>query len=103
SDYREYRLGPALPGLRPAVIDWLVAEFKAERVTSDESAFAQEVKIGETVLHVSYSPDGESHVGIWMDRGPDTRLVAEIARRLDAALATYRFDQFIGQPPSSTP
>lgn len=99
SDYREYRLGPALPGLRPAVIDWLVAEFSAERVSSDEAAFAQEVKIGETVLHVSYSPDGESHVGIWMDRGPDTRLVAEIARRLDAALATFRFDQYIGQPP----
>ena len=100
SDYREYRLGPALPGLRPAVIDWLVAEFKAERLTSDEAAFAQEVKVGETVLHVSYSPDGESHVGIWMDRGPDTRLVAEIARRLDAALATYRFDKYIGQPPT---
>jgi|CXWL01.1.fsa_nt_gi hypothetical protein len=99
SDYREYRLGPALAGLRPAVIDWLVEEFKAERVTTDEAAFAQEVKIGETLIHVSFSPDGESHVGIWMDRGPDTRLVHEIAKRLDAALATYRFDKFIGQPP----
>ncbi len=100
SDYREYRMGPALPGLRPAVIDWLVAEFKAERITSDETAFAQEVKVGETVLHVSYTPDGEAHVGIWMDRGPDTRLVAAIAKRLDAALATYRFDRFIGPTPT---
>lgn len=98
SDYREYRIGPALAGLRPAVIDWMVAEFKAERVTNDESAFAQEVKIGETVINLSFSPEGESHVGIWMDRGPDTRLVAEIASRLDAALATYRFDQFLGTP-----
>lgn len=100
SDYREYRVGPALAGLRPALIDWLVTEFKAERVTNDEAAFTQEVKIGETVIHVSFSPDGESHVGVWMDRGPDTQLVAEIARRFDAALATYRFDTFIGRPPA---
>jgi hypothetical protein len=33
-----------------------------------------------------------------MDRGPDTRLVAEIATKLDAALATYRFDKFLGLP-----
>ena len=96
SDYREYRIGPALTGLRPAVIDWLVSEFKGERVTNDESAFAQEVKIGDTIVKVSFSPEGESHVGIWMDRGPDTRLVAEIATKLDAALATYRFDRFLG-------
>jgi hypothetical protein len=98
SDYREYRIGPALTGLRPAVIDWLVSEFKGERVTNDESAFAQEVKIGDTIVKVSFSPEGESHVGIWMDRGPDTRLVAEIATKLDAALATYRFDKFLGLP-----
>jgi len=96
SNYREYRIGPALTGLRPAVIDWLVSEFKGERVTNDESAFAQEVKIGETIVKVSFSPDADAHVGIWMDRGPDTQLVAEIAKRLDAALATYRFDQFLG-------
>jgi hypothetical protein len=98
ADYREYRIGPALAGLRPAVIDWMISEFKGERVTNDETAFAEEVRIGETVVKVSFSPEGESHVGIWMDRGPDTRLIAEIAQRLDAALATYRFDKFLGLP-----
>lgn len=98
SDYREYRMGPALTGLRPAVIDWLVSEFKAERVTSDETAFAQEVKIGDTIVKVSFSSDSDAHLGIWMDRGPDTRLIADIAPRLDAALATYRFDRFLGKP-----
>ena len=45
-----------------------------------------------------FSADGDAHVGIWMDRGPDTRLIADIATRLDAALATGRFDQFLGLP-----
>lgn len=96
SDYREYRIGPALAGLRPALIDFLVAEFHADAVPADEAAFSREVTIGGAAVHISYRAE-DRHVGVWMDRGTDTRLVATIAERFDAALRTGRYDHLFGR------
>lgn len=96
SGYREYRIGPALAGLRPALIDFLVAEFQAQRLPAEEADFSHEVVIGGDTVHISFREE-DHHVGVWMDRGTDTQLVATIAERFDAALATRRYDHLMGR------
>ena len=91
SGYREYRVSPATEGLRAAMVDFLVAEFSGERVPPAEDAFSHEVRIGGASVHVSWRAE-DAHVGVWMDRGGDTRLVDTIADRFDSALATGRYD-----------
>jgi hypothetical protein len=94
SGYREYRVQPASPALREAMIEFLVREFGGERLPVATDAFAHEVRIGEAVVNVSYTEGtgSDAHVGVWMDRGTDLGLVATIAARFDAALATRRYD-----------
>ncbi len=96
SGYREYRIGPARAGLRAALIDFLVAEFQAERLPAEEGAYSHGVRIGTDTVHLSYRED-DHHVGIWMDRGTDTRMVATIGDRFDAALRTGRYDHLFGR------
>jgi hypothetical protein len=93
--YREYRVGPALETLRPALIDFLVTEFQAERLEVEPSAFANTVRIQGVTVSISNNTS-ERHVGVWMDRGIDSTLVATIAARFDAALATGRYDLHFG-------
>jgi hypothetical protein len=93
--YREYRVAPATAALRPALIDFLVSEFQAERVPAEPDAFSHEVLIKGATVHISYA-ERERHVGVWMDRGTDSQLVATIAERFDAALATGRYDHLFG-------
>jgi len=95
SGYREYRVAPATAGLRPALIDFLVAEFQAERMPVEEGAYAHTVRVQGATIHISYA-ERERHVGVWMDRGTDSQLVATIAERFDAALATGRYDHLFG-------
>jgi hypothetical protein len=89
--YREYRVAPAQESLRAALIDFLVLEFDGERQPAEPDAYAHEVRIGDAVVHVGYD-EGDHHVGVWMDRGVDSALVATIAARFDAGLATGRYD-----------
>jgi hypothetical protein len=96
SGYREYRVGPALEGLRPALIDFLVTEFRGERLPAGVDDYAHEVRIGAVVVNVSFSAS-DAHVGVWVDRGTDSRLVARIAERFDAELATRRLDHLFGR------
>ena len=91
SGYREYRVGPATEGLRAALIDFLVEKFAGERLPAAADAYAHEVRVGEIVVNVSFDAR-EVHVGIWVDRGVDSKVVASIAERFDAELATYRLD-----------
>lgn len=95
SGYREYRISPALESLRPALIEFLVGEFGAEPLPTEAGAFAHQVRIGNAVVFVSYRLE-DGHVGVWMDRGQDTGLVATIAERFDAALRSGRFDRHFG-------
>ncbi len=94
--YREYRVYLARESLRTAMIDWLVAEFKGERVPVEEDRYSQRVTIDGKTIYLSWSEDDE-HVGVWMDRGSDTALILTIAERFDKALATGQFDQHFVQ------
>lgn len=94
-DYREYRWAPAREGLREALIAFLVTEFKGERLPHAASAFAHEVRIGSATVNVSYEPE-RHHVGLWVNRGMDTRLVLDIGRRFDEALRSGRYDHLFG-------
>lgn len=96
TDYREYRIGPALAELRPALIDFLVAEFQAEPLPAEADAFSHRVVIGGDTVHVSFRKE-DGHVGVWMDRGTDTRLVATIGERFDAALRSGKYDHLFGR------
>lgn len=100
-DYQEYRVHLAKETLRPAVIDWLVQEFKGEAQPQDSlSDYSREVTVDGKVVHVSWSAD-DKHVGIWMDRGKDVGMVSVIGNRLNEALATGRFDShFMSQAPT---
>jgi len=93
--YREYRVAPAREELRTAMVEFLVAEFGGEIVPAEPGAFAHEVRIDGAVVHLSWRAE-DGHVGVWMDRGGDTGLVATIAERFDAALRTGRYDHLFG-------
>jgi hypothetical protein len=89
--YREYGVTPAGPELRAALVDFLVAEFQALRMAAEPNAFAHEVRIADAPVYLSYREE-DRRVGVWMDRGTNTQLVAAIAERFNAALRTRRYD-----------
>jgi hypothetical protein len=96
SGYREYRVAPVQETLRTALIDFLAEEFQAERLPVEAGAYAHAVRIQGATVWVSYEAR-ERHVGVWMDRGTDSTLVATIASRFDAELATGRYDLLFKQ------
>jgi hypothetical protein len=103
-DYQEYRVHLAKASLRPAVIEWMVAEFKGEALPQEGlSDFSREVKIDGKVVNVSWSED-DGHVGIWMDRGQDVGLVSTIGNRLNEVLKTGQLDRhFQATAPKDSP
>lgn len=103
SDYQEYRVQLATETLRPAIIEWMVKDLKGEEMPKEGlSDFAREVKVDGTVFNVSWSAD-DGHVGIWVDRGSDVKVVRAMGEKLNAALATGRFDShFLTQEPADS-
>jgi hypothetical protein len=95
--FQTYRLEPAGPPLRAALIEWLVRELHAEPVPADSDAYEQPVRIGGRQLNVAASRDFE-YVSVSPDRqGGPNEIVAEIARRFDAELATGKYDSLFGK------
>lgn len=88
--YREYRIAPVSAALRDTLIEVLVKELGASRVPTPPDAYAKALLLDGQTLHLGY---GDGHVGIWVDRETNTEIVVKVARVLDAALATRRFDQ----------
>jgi hypothetical protein len=87
-----YRLEPAGEALRSAVVDFLVAQFQAERVPVDPGAYEYPLRIGGRTVNVACSP-GSHYVLVSMELGvSDRSLVDAIARRFDAALASGKYD-----------
>ena len=90
--YRSYKLEPAGAPLRTALEEFLVAEFKAERVPSDSGAYEDRLRIDDREVLVACSNDSH-YVSVYLQRGTaDTTLVQAIAQRFDAALATGKYD-----------
>jgi hypothetical protein len=90
-------LEPAREGLRDAVIDWLVTEFKGERVPVDSFAYERPVRIGDQTINVAYGGSGQ-YVSVSLPSGvTDRALLEKITQRLDAALATGKYDSLFGK------
>ena len=96
SGYREYRIQPARESLRDALVEFLAAEFKGERQPAEAGAYAHEVRIDGRAVRVAYDSD-DHHVGVFMERGGDSQLVATIAERFDAAVASGAYDRHFMQ------
>jgi hypothetical protein len=89
--YREYQLKPAGKAMFDAFTAWLATEMKAVRTPEDAAAFGYQVHVDGQVVHV-FNNEDYHHVGVFMERDTDTRLVETIGQRFDAALATGRYD-----------
>jgi hypothetical protein len=87
---REYRLLPVRPAMRDTVAAFLERELGAVSLPRGSAAGSDSLRVGDRTVYVMLSYD---QVSVWMDRGTDTRLVAEIAKRFDAALRTGEYDE----------
>ncbi len=87
--YHEYRLERVQPEMRARFVAFLEDEFGAERLTSPNLPGADDLRIAGQLVH-AYFYDGT--LSVWMDRGTDARLVADIARRFDKTLRTGAYD-----------
>lgn len=94
SDYSEYRIGPAQETLLEPIVALVMAEFKGERLPKEEYGSSVRLLVGADTVNLMYSEGSNAHVGIWTDRGSKTTLMQEIAPRIDAALATRRYDEY---------
>jgi hypothetical protein len=92
-----YWLEPAREPLRDAVIEFIVSEFKGERVPVESYAYEYPVKIGGDTINVAYGSSGH-YVSVSLPRdGKDTKLLESIVHRFDAALATGKYDAMFGK------
>lgn len=92
-----YWLEPAREPLRDAVIEFIVSEFKGERIPVESYAYEYPVKIGGDTINVAYGSSGH-YVSVSLSRdGKDTKLLESIVHRFDAALATGKYDAMFGK------
>jgi hypothetical protein len=95
-EYREYHVEPAGAAMYQALIDFLKTEMNATRSSADEAAVGYRLTVDGQGVYVIH--DEHAHrVGVYMDRGVDSRLVMKIAERFDAALATGKYDGMFGE------
>jgi len=95
---RTYRLDKGTEALRGALIEFIVKEFGGARQPADSGAYEVPVKIGGRIVNVAFS-SGSDYVSVSMDRAntDDSSVVASIAERFDAALATGRYDSLFAK------
>jgi hypothetical protein len=92
-----YWLEPAREGLRDAILDFLVKEYKGERVPVESYAYEYPVKIDGQVINVAYGSTG-NYVAVSVPHGvTDRTLLETIAKRFDAELATGKYDALFGK------
>lgn len=95
-DYREYHVEPAGKAMFDALVAFLRDEMGATRTAEDEAAIGHRMTVEGQHVYVIHD-ESSHHVGIYMDRGADSRLVVKIGERFDAALATGRYDGLFGR------
>jgi hypothetical protein len=92
-----YWLEPAREGLRDAIVDFLVKEYKGERVPVESYSHERPVKIDGQIINVAYGSTG-NFVAVSVPYGvTDRRLLETIAKRLDVELATGKYDSLFGK------
>lgn len=87
----EYQVGPAGEAMFEAMASFLTTEMGATRTPEDQAASGWQAHLNGTVLHL-FDNTSEHHVTIYLDQGGDTKVLATIAERFDAALATGKYD-----------
>lgn len=89
---REYRLEHAKAELSEALISFLESAMRGVRgnVDAGDGYRYTEVRIGTDTVTVSFS---DEIISVWAKTGANTLVVANIARKFDAALATRRYDK----------
>ena len=97
-DYQGYTLRPGGDALRAAVVDLLVRDAGGERLPDEPDGFQRRVKVNGRTLNVSVfgSP---SYVTVSMDAPEgDPQSMSAIAAKLDAALASGKYDALFVAP-----
>ena len=88
----EYQVGPAGEKMFEAMASFLTTEMGATRTPEDQAASTGwQAHLNGTVLHL-FDNTSEHHVTIYLDQGGDPKVLATIAERFDAALATGKYD-----------
>jgi len=87
----EYQVGPAGEQMFEAMASFLTTEMGATRTPEDQAASGWQAHLNGTILHL-FDNTSEHHVTIYLDQGGDTKVLAAIAERFDAALATGKYD-----------
>lgn len=93
--YREYNLQPVRPEMRDRVIAFLEREYGAKLQPRGQYETSDTFLVGERKIYVMQNGGA---LGVWMDRGTDTRLVEDFAKRFDAVLATGELDGLFETP-----
>jgi hypothetical protein len=89
----EYQVGPAGQAMFDAMAAFLTTELGATRTPEDEAASGSgwQAHLNGQVVHL-YDNTHEHHVTAYLDQGADAKVLATIAERFDAALATGKYD-----------
>ena len=95
--YRSYKVEPTTEALRTVLVDFLVAEMKAERVPVDSGAYEYPVTIGGDTVGIGYGSSPGYVSATLRSDSTDIALLRTIARRFDAVLATGRYDALFGK------
>ena len=88
---------PTPEELRDAIIELLVAEYKGEPESVESYAYEHPVRIDGQVINVAYGSSG-NYVSVSIPRdATDRTLLEAIAKRLDAVIATGKYDALFGK------
>jgi len=91
-DRHVYRIEKGSAELRTALVAFLAREFNGVAVPAEPEAYEQPVTVDGQTVNVAWSSDFK-YVAVSMPYGAtDTRLVATIGERFNAALRTGRYD-----------
>jgi hypothetical protein len=101
-EFQSYTLRPGSAPLRAAVVR-LLTEAGGQLLNGDPTAYEQKVRIDGHEIGVGLG-ESPSYVMVTMSgEHSEPALMADIARRLDAGLATGSYDQLFIEPPPPTP
>jgi hypothetical protein len=95
--FRSYNLKPATEGLRAVLIDFLVADMKAERLPVDSGAYEYPIMIDGQAVGIAYSSSPGYVAATLKNDSTDIELLRTIARRFDAVLVTGKYDALFGK------
>ena len=92
-----YWFEPAREPLRDAIMDLIVSEFKGERLPVESYAYEHPIRIDGDTVNVAYGGSG-NYVSVSLPRGETDRTRLEtIVVRIDAVLATGKYDSLFGK------